>query len=249
MNLTVTNNAKPIAILVYHQVDLPAPKGQRFRSLSVAPKKFASQMALLDFLGYRCLSMSALTPYLLGEKSGKVVGLTFDDGYLNNLTHALPVLQRYGFSSTCYAVSGLAGKTNQWDAAIGVCQTRLMSNFDMAQWIAGGQEIGSHTTTHVDLTDVANDVANGEIVSGKHELQTALNTPVKHFCYPFGRFQPSHIDMVSASGFTTATTTVRGRCLAGYSMLELPRVPVLKSTMLPLFWFKFATGYEDRCGK
>ena len=190
--------------------------------------------------------MGALMPYLRGEKSGKVVGLTFDDGYLNNLTHALPVLQKYGFSSTCYVVSGLAGKTNEWDAPIGVGQTALMSNFEMNQWIAGGQEIGSHTRDHVDLTAVSDSLAQQQIADGTSDLQTELQSPIKHFCYPFGRYQSRHVDMVAAGGFSTATTTARGRCYFGCNMLELPRVPVLKSTTLPLLVLKIASRYEDR---
>ncbi len=246
MTNQVTRNANPIPVLVYHQIDNAPPKGQPFRSLYVAPKAFARQMALLDFLGYRGLSMTALTPYLLGEKSGKVVGLTFDDGYLNNLTHALPVLQRYGFSATCYAVSALAGKTNIWDAGIGVHQTQLMTHLEMARWVAGGQEIGSHTRSHVDLTAVTDDVAADEIGAGTLDLQAVLQTPVKNFCYPFGRFRPEHIDMVAAGGYATATTTSRGRCHTGCNMLELPRVPVLKSTFLALLWLKVASHYEDK---
>lgn len=246
MTNQVTHNTKHIPILVYHQIEAAPPKGQPFRSLYVSPKAFARQMALLDFLGYRGLSMSALVPYLLGEKSGKVVGLTFDDGYLNNLTLALPVLQRLGFSSTCYAVSALAGKTNSWDADIGIGQTQLMSNAEMAQWVAGGQEIGSHTKSHVDLTAVALDVATSEINSGTLELTAALQTPIKNFCYPFGRYRPEHIEVVAAGGYATATTTNRGRCHAGCSMLELPRIPVLKSTTLPLLWLKIASRYEDK---
>ncbi len=246
MTNTVTRNISLIPILVYHQIDNAPPKGQKFRSLYVSPGAFARQMALLDFLGYRGLSMSALTPYLLGEKVGKVVGLTFDDGYLNNLTYALPVLQRFGFSSTCYAVSALAGKTNAWDADIGVAQTALMSNPEMARWVAGGQEIGSHTKSHIDLTAVADADAAGEINAGTLDLEAVLHTPVKHFCYPFGRYRPEHIDMVAAGGYATATTTRRGRCHTGCSMLELPRVPVLKSTSLPLLWLKVASRYEDK---
>ena len=241
-----TSNPRPVAILVYHQIEKAPPKGQPFRSLSVAPQAFARQMALLNLLGYRGLSMGALMPYLRGEKSGKVVGLTFDDGYLNNLTHALPVLQKYGFTSTCYVVSGLAGKTNEWDAPIGVGQTALMSNFEMNQWIAGGQEIGSHTRDHVDLTAVSDRLAQQQIADGTSDLQTELQSPIKHFCYPFGRYQSRHVDMVAAGGFATATTTARGRCYFGCNMLELPRVPVLKSTTLPLLVLKIASRYEDR---
>lgn len=243
---TKTTNTRPIAILVYHQIDRPPLKGQPFRSLCVEPKAFGRQMALLNMLGYQGLSMSALMPYLRGEKAGKVVGLTFDDGYLNNLTSALPVLRKYGFSSTCYAVSGLAGKSNQWDAAIGVNQTRLMSDFEMKQWVAGGQEIGSHTRNHLDLTKVSDDIGRAQIAGGTDDLQSVLSQPIKHFCYPFGNYQPRHVSMVAAGGFETATTTARGRCHANCNMLELPRVPVLKSTTLPLLLLKVATRYEDR---
>ena len=246
MTQQFTRNRRPIPILVYHQIERAPPKGQKFRSLCVAPKAFARQMAMLDFLGYRALSMTALVPYLLGEKSGKVVGLTFDDGYLNNLTYALPVLQKFGFSSTCYAVSSLAGKTNSWDAGLGMKQTQLMNPTEMAQWVAGGQEIGSHTQTHVDLTAVDDGVATSEVVQGAQDLQLMLQRPVKHFCYPFGRYESRHVDMVAAAGHATATTTVRGRCHAGSPLLELARVPVLKSTTLPVLWLKLASRYEDR---
>ena len=106
-----------IPILTYHQIDAAPPKGTPMRSLFVSPASFARQMALLKRLGFQGLSMSALMPYLRGDKRGRVVGITFDDGYLNNLQHALPVLQRHGFSSTCYVVSQRLGQTNDFASA------------------------------------------------------------------------------------------------------------------------------------
>lgn len=239
-------NVRPIPVLVYHQVAEAPPKPSPFRSLYVAPRAFALQMAWLKLMGYQGLSMSALLPYLRGELSAKVVGITFDDGYLNNLTHALAVLERHGFSSTCYAVSGLAGQTNRWDEKIGIAQTALMDAAQMRQWVAGGQEIGSHTRTHLDLVAAADSVAQDDIQRGKVELQAALVQPVEHFCYPYGRYEARHVAMTRAAGFATATTTRRGRCQTGTDLLQIPRVPVLRSTSLPLFWLKLASRYEDR---
>lgn len=246
MRCVLTRNPEPIPVLVYHQIDATPPKGQPFRSLVVSPAAFARQMLLLKWLGYTGLSMSGLQPYLSGEKVGKVVGITFDDGYLNNLTHALPVLQRHGFSSTCYAVSGLLGKTNLWDADIGIAQTPLMNESQLQQWVAGGQEVGSHTQHHIDLLDADDATCETEIAQGKLALEAVVNAPVTHFCYPYGRYTPRHAVMVGAQGFDTATTTERGRCHAGIRLLELPRVPVLRSTTLPVFWLKVASRYEDR---
>jgi hypothetical protein len=52
--------------------------------------------------------------------------------------------------------------------------------------------------------------------------------------------------MARTQGFATATTTQRSRCHGGMDLLQLPRVPVLRSTTLPVFWLKVATAYEDR---
>lgn len=246
MPVALSQNAKPIPILVYHQIAAAPPKGAPFRSLYVAPESFARQMAWLKWLGYTGLSMTALMPYLRGESHGKVVGITFDDGYLNNLTHALPALRRHGFSSTCYAVSGLLGLTNIWDQAIGIAQTPLMTAAQLREWVAGGQEVGSHTAHHVNLRESDDDVAQQEIEQGGIALTEAAGQPVSQFCYPYGIYDERHAAMAAQAGFAAATTTERSRVAAGRSLMELPRVPVLRSTTLPVFWLKVASRYEDR---
>ena len=83
-----------IPILMYHSIE-KMPKSTVMRSLHVPPKRFKFQMWLLNFFGYKGLSMRELKPYLDGKKIGKVVGITFDDGYQNNLINAAPVLKKY----------------------------------------------------------------------------------------------------------------------------------------------------------
>lgn len=236
----------PIPILVYHQISEAPSKGAPFRGLYVSPGAFARQMALLKLLGYQGLSMSALLPYLKGERRGKVVGITFDDGYLNNLTHALPVLQRHGFSSTCYAVSNLLGQTNAWDRDIGIAQVPLMDAGQLRLWVAGGQEVGSHTQNHARLLQSDAATALGEMTQDKAALEGLLAVPVQHFCYPYGEYAAEHVAMARQAGFQTVTTTRRGRSAVNGNLLELPRVPVVRSTTLPVFWLKIATAYEDR---
>lgn len=235
-----------IPILTYHQITGAPPKGAPFRSLYVAPGAFARQMGLLRLLGYRGLSMSALLPYLRGEKSGRVVGITFDDGYRNNLVHALPVLQKHGFSSTCYAVSGLSGQTNIWDQDVGIAQTPLMTAAELRAWCAGGQEIGAHTRSHAKLEQLSVQASQDEIAGSKADLEALLGVPVSHFCYPYGGYGAAHVGQAQAAGFATATTTARGRATVASGPYELPRVPVLRATTLPVFLLKLFTGYEDR---
>ncbi len=256
-----------ISILMYHQVDAIAPRGSPLRGLTVSPAAFARQMGLLKALGYRGLSMAELEPYLSGERQGKVVGLSFDDGYLNNLEHALPVLQRHGFSATCYAVSNALGGSNHWDHAKGLAPKALMNAQQMRAWLAAGQDIGAHSCDHVDLSTLQDPAAEQQIALCKAQLEAAVNAPVRHFCYPYGHYKAQHVEMVRAAGYTTATTTRRGRCAVplaatesmptasvldaseqkpSTALFELPRVPVWGATSLAALWLKLATGYEDR---
>ena len=225
------------------------PKGRPFRSLYVAPDAFVRQMAWLSLLGYTGLSMSALQPYLLGEQSGKVVGITFDDGYRNNLTHALPALLKQGFSSTCYAVSGLLGETNAWDEALGIAQTPLMNEGELRQWVMAGQEVGSHTLNHVNLETLSQVNQAHEISQSKAQLEALVRQKagVQHFCYPYGGLDITAVQNVKAAGYLTATTTVRGRAVQGQSDdLLLPRVLVSRTTTWMQLLLKCLTRYEDR---
>ena len=240
-----TANLRPIPILVYHQVDAAPPKGTPYRSLIVAPSAFARQMFYLRMFGFQALSMTALQPYLRGERQGKVVGLTFDDGYLNNLQHALPVLQRHGFSATCYVVSQRLGQHNDWDLDNGIAQKPLMTAAHLRAWVAGGQEVGAHTRHHSHLPLLDAPTARDEIVVCKQELEAALDAPVAHFCYPYGEYGPEHVALAQTAGFETVTTTQRGR-VHQEDWMQLPRVPVLRSTTWPQLWLKTSTAYEDR---
>ena len=243
---------KTIPILMYHQIDVPPPKGSAMRGLVVAPRTFFWHMACLWLLGYRGLSRGGLEPYLRGERQGRVFGITFDDGYANNLYRALPILQRFGFSSTCYVVAGLVGQRNSWDAQHGIAQVPLMDATQLQQWVDAGQEVGSHTMTHARLPDLAPDQKQREIAQSKQALEALVQQHggVRHFCYPYGLCDVSSVQAVQNTGYTTATTTKRGRVNLDAPLhthlLLLPRVLVSRTTTWAHLLLKCVTAYEDR---
>lgn len=237
---------------MYHQVDTAPLKGTPMRGLVVSPASFSRQMNLLKLLGYRGLSMNDLLPYLRGEKTGKVFGITFDDGYENNHRCALPILKKFDFTATCYIVFDLIGKENSWDVVRGVPQVPLMTKKELQQWIDAGQEIGSHTLSHPCLTDLDAKAQEDEIVKSKRQLELVVNQPhgIQHFCYPFGRFNGSSLQSVEKADYATATTTIRGRAdnSENQEIYKLPRVLVSRTTTLWHFMLKFFTNYEDKRG-
>ena len=176
-----------IPILMYHSIEL-MPKTTTMRSLHVPIRRFKFQMWLLKVLGYKGLSIRELKPYLDGEKSRKVVGITFDDGYQNNLINAAPVLKKYNYSATCYLVNHCIGTSNTWDSDQGITQRPLMKVNEIKNWLDLGMDIGAHSQTHVDQTIIDEQQAQKEINGCKSELEKLFNMSIVDFCYPFGRF-------------------------------------------------------------
>lgn len=237
--------ARTIPILMYHQIDLSAPRGTDYRSLTVDPRRFASQMRWMSRLGYRGLSMRDLLPYLTGERTGKVFGITFDDGFRNVYEHALPVLKAAGFTSTNYFVANQLDGSNAWDADKNMPQVPLMSLTQIQDWAQSGQEVGSHTLNHVHLPALSDEQARAEILQSRHVLQNLVQQEITAFCYPFGDFSAQHCLMAKEAGYSNATTTERGRVRASDDLFELPRVGIWRSTHLLKFFQKCLTQHED----
>jgi len=231
---------------MYHQIgDTPAA-GTPLRGLVVHPSRFRLQMRWMRRLGYRGLSIRDLMPYLTGQREGKVFGITFDDGYRNVFSNALPVLDEVGFTATTYFVSGQIGGTNVWDLPVGIPRADLMSAAEIRQWHACGHEVGAHTIDHVQLPQLEPPEAHRQIAASRETLEQITGSPVLAFCYPYGRQLAEHRRLVCQSGYTSATSTVRGRARPGDDMFCLPRVPVARRTNILQFLNKCLTGYEDR---
>lgn len=242
----VAHNLRPIPILMYHQIAPIPPGGISYPDSHVTPSAFNRQMALLARMGWRGLSMEALVPYLSGARTGKVVGITFDDGYLNTLENALPVLQRHHFSATCYVVGNHVGLTNAWDVSVGMLESKLMGADDLRHWMLAGQDVGSHTLTYRRLTQLSAAEAMEEIATSKQHTEKIIGREVRHFCYPYGDYTALHSEATRVAGYAKATAIRRGRCRLGIDLFELPRISVRHRTSLALFWLKICSGYDDR---
>src|SRR5215469_14600290 len=94
-----------LPILCYHNV-ATAPTEAPFKLLYVSPDRFERQLWTLRRLGLRGVSISEGVARLGNASSRGCVALTFDDGYTDTLTTAAPLMKQYGFTATCYVVSG-----------------------------------------------------------------------------------------------------------------------------------------------
>jgi peptidoglycan/xylan/chitin deacetylase (PgdA/CDA1 family) len=100
-------------ILAYHRISDLAESDE----LAVTPENFALQIeALVD--SSEVVPLPSLFTTLKHSKSDRgIVAVTFDDGYLDFLTSALPVLQRYNCPATVFLATGAVGAPREfwWD--------------------------------------------------------------------------------------------------------------------------------------
>lgn len=235
-----------IPILMYHQIGDPAPRGTPYRGLTVHPNDFRRQMNWMRRFGYQGLSMQDLLPYIQGAKRGKVFGITFDDGYRNVYQNAMPILDQLGFTSTNYFVAQQLDGSNVWDHEKGIPASGLMSLDEIRAWAAAGHEVGSHTLSHVHLSQVSPEIARIQISRSKTELEQALGIKISAFCYPYGDESPEVRVMVKEAGYSNATTTERGLVRPSDDLFGLPRITVARSTNIFRFLQKCLTQLEDK---
>jgi len=139
---------------------------------------------------------------------GAIFTCSIDDGHPSDLKMA-DLLARHGLTGTFYVP--LANREG-----LPVMEPAQVRD------LAGSFEIGSHTLDHSYLKSISDDEARRQVVEGKHRLEDELGQTVPGFCYPGGRFDKRHVNMVRDTGFAYARTT-RNLCFhPGQAPHEMP---------------------------
>jgi len=196
-----------LRILMYHRV-APGLEGDQ---LTVHPDRFEQQMAWLS-ANCRVRSLSdALADLTAGRtKRGDVV-VTFDDGYLDNLTHALPVLLYHKVPATIFVTSAFCDQALSHPRYPASAQ-RLHLTWDEVRHLARqpGIAIGSHTVSHPYLSRVPAAEAEAEVSNSRTLIAQQIGADVPHFCYPSGDVTPREAELVARAGYTAAVTVAPG---------------------------------------
>ncbi len=209
-------------VLTYHKV-ARRPRAAKWRSLYLSPELFARQMRELAEAGYTTARLSDPRPE--SGNPSKKFAITFDDGYANVATNAAVVLAAHRFKAIQFIVAGHLGGTNAWDVAEGEVAEPLMDAYQIVDWLAAGHEIGSHTLSHPRLTQLAPARLREEIGASKRRLEDLFSLPVRHFCYPYGDYNPLVLAEVARAGYETACTHLETAVsTASTPRLELRRI-------------------------
>ncbi len=228
-----------VPVLMYHAFG-EDEEGDRF---AISRRAFTRQLRLLRMLGYRVIGFAELTKVLRADEAPppRTAVITIDDGYVDNLTIARPLLRRHRFPATVFLVSGRLGEVNDWTEEGAVAGRRLLSEAEATQLAGDGIEIGAHTRNHPALTAIAGEERSAELAGSREDLEALLGAPVRTFAYPYGFFSAAAIAAVGEAGYEGACTVENRLARLGDDPLEIPRVEIHGTdsalTFLRRLWF------------
>ncbi len=231
-------------ILCYHSV---SESGWRF---STPLKNFEDQITYLKY-NFKIMSLSQLLIYTGKETA---VAITFDDGYEDILTNALPLLEKLNIPATAFVLGNPSGANrDELDNNL-----KLLSVKQIKSLYDSGWEIGFHTSTHANLSSLTESEIVKEIRIGKNNLEKKLGINLNYFAYPRGAYTSEVVDQLKNAGFEAAFTVDGGKASLKNKLL-ISRVPVegrislnqFKGQLTPLGLFMtriFLTGlkYKQR---
>lgn len=216
-----------VPVLLYHRV-VPAPPERDPFGNCITTGAFESHLRWLAWRGYRSLTVSdlALAAVHGRGQSGLRVAITFDDGYQDNWTHALPLLQRYGFNATVFVVTDAIGGYNDFDAGLGVERAPMLTSDEILALAGSGIEIGSHTCAHPpSLPQLSDAEMKAELARSRDRLEAIVGRPVRCFSYPHSRVTPRAQEAVMEAGYLAACAGV-GTRFSRYNLSRVATSPV-----------------------
>lgn len=212
-------------ILEYHQVT-DAPLDPAFEVYNVAPAEFSAQLDYLQAEGYTTVTIKDFMRALQGDPfPEKPIILTFDDGYEDNYTTMLPILEAHGMTAVVYVITNELGKPG------------YLTFDELKDMERRGLEIGSHTADHLPLITLDETTRRRQVRESKIYLEWSGLEPICSLSYPNGAFNAEIIKLLREENYLAAVTGEAGLNTLKTNPFELKRVHIRKPRF-GLFEFK-----------
>jgi peptidoglycan/xylan/chitin deacetylase (PgdA/CDA1 family) len=222
-------------VLCYHAVS-----SAWVADITLTPQALATQLKHLVDRGYTGVTFSQVA---LGEVSGRVVAVTFDDGYKSILSSARPIMERFGMPGTVFIPtdfiegnrSSVSPSTPDYDE-VNRHDLQPMSWADVRSLYEAGWEVGSHTKSHPHLTEVSDAQLRAELVDSRMTCEQMLEAECRSLAFPYGDHDPRVVAATHDAGYSAAATVQH--TTSAPSPLRWPRIPILRQDGMRVFRLK-----------
>ncbi len=217
------SKASALPVMMYHHVS-PSPG-----LVTVAPDTFRSHLHALAKAGWQTAGLGTVERFFAGEPvSAKTCVITFDDGYLDNLVHAAPVLAELNMKAVIFAVTGWLGDGPPRFGQLETpdhreCKRRIAGGDQdsvMLRWsevellhAAGTFEFHSHTHTHTRWDKLFDSIAAKraalvqDLADSRQSMEQHLGRVSRHLCWPQGYYDELYREVARVAGFDYLYTT------------------------------------------
>ncbi|MCA1808225.1 MAG: polysaccharide deacetylase family protein [Kiritimatiellia bacterium] len=214
-----------VPILMYHDLSEARDPATANDVWKVQVDAFERHLQFLRQQGYTSVLPQDLARAAQGRGPlpDKPVVITFDDGFLSSLTHAEPLLRRYGFQGIVYLITERiaddAGQRLHYRAT--PCLTWPEVRTMMQRGII---TFGVHSHTHPRHPSET----EAELLFSRDLFRARTGRRPDSFCYPHGQYHDSLVRAVAAAGFSTAMICDDDIAVIDHdtNMFTLPRISV-----------------------
>lgn len=210
------------SILVYHTISSPAEALPG--DIDISPERFERQLQWLS----RWKKVVRLYQTLRAPASERLVAITFDDGFRDNLTVALPLLEKYNLPMTLFVTAGFLGKPGY----LSYDELRDMASHPLVT-------IGAHGLRHLHFTRLEVHEARYELIESKRILEDVTGNSIELMAWPYGECDAQVERLSEECGYRASWSVWKG----GNHRHSLWRVPLGRNDNLPRFIAKASGAY------
>lgn len=180
------------SVLVYHSISSPAEP--MAGDIDISQTRFEQQLEWLARSG-KVVSLEAT----LNHARKDAIAITFDDGYRDNLTVALPLLEKFNLPMTLFVVAGFVDS----DRYLSEEELQEIANHPLIT-------IGSHGLWHRHFNRITLDEARFELTESKRLLEDAIGKPVDLMAWPYGECSAEVEQLTGECGYRAAWAVWQG---------------------------------------
>jgi len=210
------------SVLVYHTISSPAEPLPG--DIDISPKRFEQQLQWLA----HWRKVVRLYQTLRLADSSRLVAITFDDGFRDNLTVALPLLEKFNLPMTLFVTAGFVGLDGYLspDELLEISRHPLIT-------------IGAHGLNHLHFNELSREEAKYELVESRRMLEDFTGKKVELMAWPYGECNEELEDLSADAGYRASWSVWKGN----NTRHSLWRVPLGRRDNLPRFIAKVSGAY------